>query len=346
MPKKSTKEENHMKMTILAIVTAGLAAGTAHAGTLDVIKERGEVRCGVSQGVLGFSVPDKNGVWSGFDVDFCRAIAAATLGNPDKVAYVPLSTKDRFTALQSGEVDLLSRQTTWTLSRDTDLGMSFVGINYYDGQAFMINKDVGVKSVKELSGASVCTETGTTTEQNMADYFSANKIEYQVIAFEKPDQTIQAFNTGRCDVYSTDASALYSQRLTLNDPERFVVLPEVISKEPLGPAVRQGDEQWFKIVRWTLFALVEAEEMGIGKENVASLLESGTIAQKRFLGIDNEAGKALGLDPKWAYQAVSAVGNYGEIFERHLGKGSPLKIDRGLNRLWNDGGLMYAPPAR
>ncbi|MCT7663247.1 amino acid ABC transporter substrate-binding protein [Shinella kummerowiae] len=336
-----------MRNAILAMAAATLAAGTAaQAGTLDVIKERGEVRCGVSQGVLGFSVPDKNGVWGGFDVDFCRAVAAAVIGNPDKVAYVPLSTKDRFTALQSGEVDLLSRQTTWTLSRDTDLGMSFVGVNYYDGQAFMVSKEVGVTSVKDISGASVCTETGTTTEQNMADYFSANKIEYQVIAFEKPDQTIQAFNTGRCDVYSTDASALYAQRLTLNDPDRFVVLPEVISKEPLGPAVRQGDEQWFKVVRWTLFALIEAEEMGITKDNVASLLESGTTAQKRFLGIDSEAGKAMSLDPKWAYNAVSAVGNYGEIFERHLGKDSPLKIDRGLNRLWSDGGLMYAPPAR
>ncbi|MDM8015701.1 MAG: amino acid ABC transporter substrate-binding protein [Rhizobium sp.] len=335
-----------MKTTILPLAAAAFAAGTAYAGTVDVIKERGEVRCGVSQGVLGFSGPDKKGVWGGFDVDFCRAVAAVTLGNPDKVAYVPLSTKDRFTALQSGEVDLLSRQTTWTLSRDTDLGMSFVGVNYYDGQAFMMNKEVGVKSVKELSGASVCTETGTTTEQNMADYFSANKMEYEVIAFEKPDQTIQAFNTGRCDVYSTDASALYAQRLTLNDPDRFVVLPEVISKEPLGPAVRQGDDQWFKIVRWTLFALIEAEEMGITKENAASLVESGTIAQKRFLGIESEAGKTLGLGSKWAYQAISAVGNYGEIFERHLGKDSLLKIDRGLNRLWNDGGLMYAPPAR
>lgn len=335
-----------MKTTILALAAAAFAAGTAYAGTFDAIKERGEVRCGVSQGVLGFSGPDKNGVWAGFDVDFCRAVAAVTLGNSDKVAYVPLSTKDRFTALQSGEVDLLSRQTTWTLSRDTDLGMSFVGVNYYDGQAFMVNKEVSVKSVKELSGASVCTETGTTTEQNMADYFSANKMEYEVIAFEKPDQTIQAFNTGRCDVYSTDASALYAQRLTLNDPDRFVVLPEVISKEPLGPAVRQGDDQWFKIVRWTLFALIEAEEMGITKENAASLAENGTVAQKRFLGIESDAGKTLGLDSKWAYQAISAVGNYGEIFERHLGKDSPLKIDRGLNRLWNEGGLMYAPPAR
>lgn len=224
--------------------------------------------------------------------------------------------------------------------------MSFVGVTYYDGQAFMVRDDIGVKSVKELSGASVCTETGTTTEQNMADYFSANKIEYKVIAFEKADQTIQAFNAGRCDVYSTDASALYSQRMTLNDPDRFVVLPEVISKEPLGPAVRQGDDQWFKVVRWTLFAMVEAEELGITLESAASLLESGTVAQKRFLGVDNEAGRALGLNPDWAYQVVSAVGNYGEIFERHLGQASALKIDRGLNKLWNAGGLIYAPPVR
>ncbi|PST18558.1 amino acid ABC transporter substrate-binding protein [Mesorhizobium plurifarium] len=336
-----------MKTAILGLFTAALLGGTVtQAATLDGVKERGELRCGVSQGVLGFSAPDEKGEWSGFDIDFCRAVAAATLGSADKVKYVPLSTKERFTALQSGEVDLLSRQTTWTLSRDADLGMSFVGVTYYDGQAFMVRSDIGVNSVKELSGASVCTETGTTTEQNMADYFSANKIEYQVIAFEKADQTIQAFNSGRCDVYSTDASALYSQRLTLNDPDRFIVLPEVISKEPLGPAVRQGDDQWFKVVRWTLFAMIEAEELGITRENAASLLETGNTAQKRFLGIDNEAGKALGLDPKWAYRTVAAVGNYGEVFERHLGRESALKIDRGLNKLWNDGGLIYAPPVR
>lgn len=336
-----------MKLRNLIMAVAMLATGTAaEAGTFDTVRERGKLRCGVSQGVLGFSAPDENGVWSGFDIDFCRAVAAATLGNPDKVAYVPLSTKDRFTALQSGEVDLLSRQTTWTRSRDTDLGISFAGISYYDGQAFMIDKDVGVESVKEISGASVCTETGTTTEQNMADYFSANDIEYQVIAFEKPDQTVQAFNTGRCDVYSSDASALYAQRLTLNNPDRFVVLPEVISKEPLGPAVRQGDEQWFKIVRWTLFALIEGEEMGVTRKNAASLIENGTASQKRFLGAGSGASKAMGLDPDWTYRVISAVGNYGEIFERHLGKESPLKIDRGLNRVWSDGGLMYAPPAR
>ncbi|WP_425306245.1 amino acid ABC transporter substrate-binding protein [Ciceribacter thiooxidans] len=334
-------------MRFLTLVATVVALGTgANAGTLDVVKQRGEVRCGVSQGVLGFSAPDEKGVWGGFDVDFCRAVAAATLGDADKVEYVQLSTKDRFAALQSGEVDLLSRQTTWTLSRDTDLGISFVGVNYYDGQAFMVRKDIGVTSVKEISGASVCTETGTTTEQNMADYFKANGIQYQVIAFDKPDQTVQAFNTGRCDVYSTDASALYAQRLSLSDPEGFIILPEVISKEPLGPAVRQGDDQWFKTVRWTLSAMIEAEELGITKENATSLLDEGSVTQKRFLNIGSEAGKALGLDPKWAYQVVSAVGNYGEVFDRHLGSQSALKIDRGLNRLWNDGGLLYAPPVR
>lgn len=337
-----------MKTGIYTLLTMAFLAGTSAAGasTLDTVKQRGEVRCGVSQGVLGFSSPNDKGEWSGFDIDFCRAVSAAVLGNPDKVKYVPLTTKERFTALQSGEVDLLSRQTTWTLSRDADLGISFVGVNYYDGQAFMVAKDLGVKSVKELSGATVCTETGTTTEQNMADYFSANKIEYKVVAFEKADQTIQAFDTGRCDVYSTDASALYSQRLVLKDPERLMVLPEVISKEPLGPAVRQSDDQWFKIVRWTLFSMIEAEEFGITKENAAATLEGGTTGQKRFLGIDSEAGKLLGLDPKWTYNVVSAVGNYGEVFERHLGKDSPLKIDRGLNKLWSHGGLIYAPPVR
>ncbi|MBB4065781.1 amino acid ABC transporter substrate-binding protein [Gellertiella hungarica] len=336
-----------MKTTLgMACMLALCATGTARAATLDIVKERGVLQCGVSQGVAGFSAPDDQGNWTGFDVDFCRAVAAAVLGDPQKVKFVPLSTKERFTALQSGEVDLLSRQTTWTLSRDVDMGMSFVGVTYYDGQAFMTRKDLGVKSARELDGASVCTETGTTTEQNMADYFGANGIKYSVITFERPDQTIQAFSTGRCDVYTTDASALYAQRLALTDPDNYVVLPEVISKEPLGPAVRQGDDQWFKIVRWTLFALIEAEEIGITKDSVASLMEKGTATQKRFLGVDGEAGKELGLDMKWAGQAVAAVGNYGEMFERNLGTSSALKIDRGLNNLWNKGGLIYSPPAR
>lgn len=335
-----------MKRLYFALAVTALAGTAAKAGTLEVARERGAIRCGVSQGVLGFSSPDETGAWSGFDVDFCRAVAAAALGDPEKVKYLPLSTKDRFTALQSGEVDLLSRQTTWTLSRDTTLGLSFAGISYYDGQAFMIPADLGVTSAKDLSGASVCTETGTTTEQNMADYFSANRITYNVIAFEKADQTVQAFGSGRCDVYSTDASALYAQRLTLPDPDRFAVLPEVISKEPLGPAVRQGDEEWFKVVRWTLFALIEAEELGITQENAAGLAQTGTVAQKRLLVGDGQASETFTLDPRWALHAISAAGNYGEIFERHLGKDSPLKIDRGLNRLWNDGGLLYAPPLR
>lgn len=330
----------------IAFAAAMAAAATAHAGTLDIVKKRGELNCGVSQGVAGFSAQDNQGNWSGFDVDFCRAVAAATLGDPAKVKFVPLSTKERFTALQSGEVDLLSRQTTWTLSRDVDLGISFVGVIYYDGQAFMARKDLNLKSVKELNGASVCTETGTTTEQNMADYFSANAIKYSVITFERPDQTIQAFSTGRCDVYTTDASALYAQRLALPDPDNYVVLPEVISKEPLGPAVRQGDDQWFKVVRWTLFALIDAEEQGITRDKVSALAESGTTSQRRFLGWENDAGKELGLDMKWTSQALAAVGNYGEIFERNLGTDSLLKIDRGLNNLWNHGGLVYSPPAR
>ena len=337
-----------MKLGVLALASAAFLAGTAaNAGMLDVIKERGELRCGVSQGVLGFSAPNEKGEWGGFDIDFCRAVAAAALGNADKVKYVPLSTKERFTALQSGEADLLSRQTTWTLSRDTDLGMSFVGVNYYDGQAFMVRNDLGVKSVKELSGASVCTETGTTTEQNMADYFGANNIQYKVVAFEKADQTIQAFNTARCDVYSTDASALYAQRLTLNDPDRFVVLPEVISKEPLGPAVRQGDDEWNDIVRWTLFAMIQAEEFGITGQNVDQVkAETKNPDIQRFLGVIEEKGKELGLPNDFAVQIVKQVGNYGESFARNLGPETPLKIERGLNALWKDGGLMYNPPFR
>ena len=337
-----------MRTAIYTALAALLLSGTAAsaATTLEIVKQRGTLQCGVSQGVAGFSAPDDQGNWTGFDVDFCRAVAAAVLGDPAKVKFVPLSTKERFTALQSGEVDLLSRQTTWTLSRDVDMGMSFVGVMYYDGQAFMTRKDLNVKSAKELEGASICTETGTTTEQNMADYFSANGVKYSVVTFERPDQTIQAFGTGRCDVYTTDASALYAQRLALPDPDKYVVLPDVISKEPLGPAVRQGDDQWFKIVRWTMFALTEAEEQGITKANVAEIAEKGNSTQKRFLGQDSEAGKELGLDMTWTAKAIAAVGNYGEIFERNLGASSPLKIERGLNNLWNKGGLLYAPPAR
>ncbi|SDP72022.1 amino acid ABC transporter substrate-binding protein [Phyllobacterium sp. OV277] len=338
-----------MKRTIilaLLLASAAFTATSAKADTLSVIKERGRVNCGVSQGVLGFSNADNTGKWTGFDVDFCHAVSAAVFGDPDKVNFIPLSTKDRFTALQSGEADLLSRQTTWTLSRDTSMGLKFVGTAYYDGQGFMVKKSLGVKSAKELSGASLCTETGTTTELNVADYFKANDIKYEIISFERPDETIVALNNGRCDVYTTDASALYAQRLTLSDPDGFMVLPEIISKEPLGPAVRQGDDRWFNIVRWTLFSLIEAEELGITKENIAKQMDSGNPSIKRFLGAEGDTGAPLGLDQRWIYNILSTTGNYGEMFDRNLGTGSPLKIARGINALWNAGGLMYAPPAR
>lgn len=338
-------------ITALLLGSAAMAAmaamaAPASADTLDIVKERGKVTCGVSQGVTGFSAPDDAGKWNGFDIDFCRAVAAAVLGDPEKVSYIPLSTKERFTALQSGTVDLLSRQTTWTLSRDASLGIHFVGTAYYDGQGFMIRKDLGVDSALKLDGATVCTEQGTTTEQNVADYFSAHKLKYEPVVIDSADGIIKAFDTGRCDVYTTDASALYAQRLKLSDPAAYTVLPEIISKEPLGPAVRQGDDKWFNIVRWTLFALVEAEELGIKKDNAEAGLTSANPAIKRFLGAEGDSGQQLGLDPRWTYNVVSTVGNYGEIFERNLGQSSELKIDRGINALWNAGGLMYAPPVR
>ncbi|WP_269932068.1 amino acid ABC transporter substrate-binding protein [Aminobacter sp. HY435] len=336
-----------MKHLISALLlgTAALA-NPANADTLDIVKQRGTVTCGVSQGVAGFSAPDDAGKWSGFDIDICRAVAAAVLGDADKVSYVPLSTKERFTAVQSGSVDLLSRQTTWTLSRDSSLGLRFVGTAYHDGQGFMIRKDLGVDSALKLDGATVCTEQGTTTEQNVADYFSANKLKYEPVVIDSADGIIKAFDGGRCDVYTTDASALYAQRLKLSDPAAYVVLPEIISKEPLGPAVRQGDDRWFSIVRWTLFALIEAEELGITRDNAEAGLTSANPAIKRFLGAEGDSGQQLGLDPRWAYNVVSKVGNYGEIFERNLGQSSELKIDRGINAQWNAGGLMYAPPVR
>jgi general L-amino acid transport system substrate-binding protein len=336
-----------MKLGIFAgLLFAGAALMTpARADTLDTVKEQGTVKCGVSQGVAGFSAPDDQGKWNCFDVDFCRAVSAAVFGNPDKVNYVPLSTKERFTALRSGAVDLLSRQTTWSLSRDAGMGIHFVGTAYYDGQGFMVRKALGVDSALKLSGASVCIEQGTTTEQNIADYFSANKMTFEPVVLDSADGILKAFDSGRCDVYTTDASALYAQRLKLTDPDAYTVLPEIISKEPLGPAVRQGDDKWFNVVRWTLFTLVEAEELGITKDNAKAGLESPSPKVRRFLGAEGDNGKQLGLNPRFAYDVVSAVGNYGEIFERNLGQSSALKIGRGLNALWSKGGLMYTPPA-
>jgi general L-amino acid transport system substrate-binding protein len=329
---------------------AGFAIFTAHLGnaaTLERVQSKGFLQCGVSQGLAGFSTPDKNNQWTGIDVDLCRAVAAAIFGDAQKVKYTPLSAKERFTALQSGEIDLLSRNTSWTLQRDTALGLAFVGVNYYDGQGFLIRKKATVASVQELGGATLCTQTGTTTELNIADYFRARGLKYSILVYEKNDEVVAAYEAGRCDVMSADQSGLYAARLKLKNPEDHVVLPELISKEPLGPAVRHGDDKWADVVRWSLYALFEAEELGITQEQVESLrqtTQSPTI--KRFLGVEGNLGKDLGLSNDWAFKIIKQVGNYGEIFDRNLGEKSPLKILRGQNALWNKGGLHYAIPFR
>ena len=327
-------------------LAAGLTAPAAHAQTLKTIKDRGLVSCGVSQGLPGFSAPDDKGNWTGIDVDLCRAVAAAVFNDPTKVKYVPLSAKDRFTALQSGEVDVLSRNTTWTISRDTSLGANFAGVNYYDGQGFMVKKSLKVNSALELNSASVCVQTGTTTELNLADYFKANNMKYEVIAFATDDETVKAYESGRCDVLTTDQSGLYANRLKLANPADHMVLPEIISKEPLGPMVRHGDDQWFDIVKWTLFAMVTAEELGITSKNVDEKTKSDNPELKRVLGTDGNMGEQLGVTKDWVVRIVKLVGNYGEVFDRNVGSGSPLGIARGLNALWNKGGLQYAPPIR
>jgi general L-amino acid transport system substrate-binding protein len=334
-----------LSTVIAGSLAAGLALGV-NAGTLGDVKERGSLSCGVSNGLAGFSQKDEKGKWSGMDVDVCRAVAAAVLGDAEKVSYKPLTAKERFTALQSGEVDVLSRNTTWTQTRDTSLGIKFVGTNYYDGQGFMVKKSLGVKSASELNGASICIQAGTTTELNLADYFGAKKMKYTAITFDTSDQTRNGFETGRCDVLTSDQSQLYALRIGLSKPEDAVVLSEVISKEPLGPAVRQGDDEWFNIVRWSLFALVEAEDMGVDSKSVDKLKAEGNPSQKRLLGSEGNSGESLGLPADWAFNIVKQVGNYAEVFERNVGKDSPLKIARGLNAQWNVGGIMYAPPVR
>jgi general L-amino acid transport system substrate-binding protein len=323
-----------------------VAAANAQTKVLDTVKQRGMLTCGVHIGLAGFGQPDDKGNWTGFDVEHCRAIAAAIFGDPTKVKFVPTTSKERFTALQSGEIDVLIRSTTWTTSRDSSLGLSFTGITYFDGQGFMVKKSLGVKSAKELAGAAVCVVTGTTTELNLADYFKANKMTYKPVVFEKLDEAIQAYQAGRCDVYTTDQSGLYSVRIQQAVPEDHVVLPEIISKEPLGPSVRQGDSQWFTVVKWVHFALLNAEELGITQANVAEMESSTNPEIKRFMGKDGDLGKGLGLDNDFAVKVVKAMGNYGEMFERNVGSGSRLKIERGLNKLWNNGGLQYAPPLR
>jgi general L-amino acid transport system substrate-binding protein len=332
--------------------TAGLAAlfmstGAMAGKDLDAIKARGSLVCGVTTGVAGFAAADSQGKWTGLDVDVCHAVAAVLFGDREKVKFVPTTAQQRFTALQSGEVDLLARNTTWTLTRDTALGFDFTGVNYYDGQGFMVSRKLGVKSARELNGATVCVAPGTTTELNLADYFRANRMTFKPVVIEKLEEVRAAFFSGRCDVYTTDASALYSTRVAnAANPDDYVVLPEIISKEPLGPLVRHGDNQFADIVRWTLFAQLEAEEYGITSKNVDDMLKSDNPGIKRILGVTPGMGKALGVDEKWVYAIVKQVGNYGEMFERNVGMGSPLKIARGQNALWTQGGLQYAPPIR
>lgn len=319
---------------------------TAYSGTLEDVKSAGFLKCGVSTGLAGFSAPNDQGQWEGLDVDVCRAVAAAVLGDASKVKYSPLNAKERFTALASGEVDMLSRNTTWTLTRDSSLGLNFAGVTYYDGQGFMVTKELGVNNASQLDGASVCIQAGTTTELNLADYFRTNKMQYTPITYETSDQTIKGFEAGRCDMLTSDQSQLYALRIQLKDPSSAMVLPEVISKEPLGPVVRQGDDVWFNIVKWSLFALVVAEEAGVTSANVDDMKNSNDPNVKRLLGTEGKGGDNLKLNADWGYQIIKQVGNYGEIFERNVGMGSPLKIARGLNQLWSKGGIQYAPPIR
>jgi general L-amino acid transport system substrate-binding protein len=336
--------------TFIAASALAVAAssGPAQAGAIfDAIKDKGFIQCGVSTGLAGFSNPDDAGDWSGLDVDVCRAIAAAVFGDAEAVRFTPLTSKERFTALQSGEVDVLSRNTTWTLNRDSALGLDFTGVTYYDGQGFMVPKSLGVKSALELDGASVCVQTGTTTELNLADYFRANNMSFTPVVFERPDEVRAAYEQGRCDAYTTDASGLYAQRTGLANPDEHIVLPEIISKEPLGPVVRHGDNAWGDVVRWSLYAMVEAEELGVSSQNVDDEKANSTNPNvRRLLGVEGDMGQSLGLPADFGYQIIKQVGNYGEIFERNVGMSTPLKIERGLNALWTDGGLQYAMPVR
>jgi len=327
--------------TVLTFVTQA-----ARAETLATIKSRGELICGTNGTLAGFGLPDPQGNWIGFDVDFCRAIAAAIFNDPTKVKFVPLTAKDRFTALQSGEIDVLSRNTTWTLSRDTSLGLDFAAITYYDGQGFMVRKALKVSSALELSDASVCVQQGTTSELNLADYFRSNHMGLKTVTFATGEEALKAFESSRCDSYTTDSSGLYGERQQLAEPSQYIVLPEIISKEPLSPAVRQGDAQWTDIVRWTHFVMLDAEELGVNKASVDEKLKSDDPETRRLLGVEGQYGEAFGLTNDWAYRIIKHVGNYGEIFERNVGQGSPLKIVRGLNALWTKGGLQYGPPIR
>ncbi len=337
-----------MKITkiVLAAGVASLVSTAAFAGTLEDVKARGVLRCVVSTGIAGFAYPDANGVWKGFDIDFCRATAAAVLGDSGKIKTVSSTGKTRFTLLNSGEGDVLWRNTTVTFSRDVGVKLRFHGINYYDGQGFMVNKNLGVKSATELDGASICIQTGTTTELNLADFFHANGMKYEAVPIETNDEARQNYVAGRCDVYTTDASGLASTRSTFTDPDNHVVLPEIISKEPLGPATRHGDDQWSDIITWVLNATVTAEEKGVTSANIDSMKSSKDPEILRLLGIEGNQGEELGLSKDWAYNIIKSVGNYGEIFERNIGVKTPIGLERGLNALWTNGGLQYSPPFR
>ena len=333
-----------VKISLAAIMACGIVA---NAGTLENTKKAGYLKCGVSTGLPGFAEVSANKQWKGLDVDMCKAVAAAVLGDASKVKIVPLTAKERFTALQSGEIDLLSRNTTWTQTRDTSLGLNFAGVNYYDGQGFLVPKDLGVNSAKELDGATVCITAGTTTELNLADYFKTNGMKYSPITYDTADQVTKGFEAGRCDLITSDASQLYALRTKMKNPSKYKVLPEIISKEPLGPLVRQGDDVWFNVVKWSLNAMITAEELGVTQANVdAKLKKCKNPEVKRMLGVDGKLGANLKLDAKWAYNIIKQVGNYGESFDRNVGMGSPLKIDRGVNALWSKGGLQYSPPFR
>lgn len=331
---------------VAAAAVLGFTATAAQADTLADVKAKGYIQCGVTGGVAGFSAPDSNNQWTGLEVDFCRAVAAAIFNDASKVRYTPLTSQERFTALSSGEIDILSRTTTWTMSRDTQLGIKFIGTMYYDGQGFMVRKADGIKSALDLSGAAICIESGTTTELNAADYFAANQMEFNSVVFVDQDEVVKAYEDGRCDVYTTDSSALAAERSKFSNPKDHIILPEIISKEPLGPVVRQGDDNWFNINRWTYFALLEAEELGVTQANVDEMLGSDNPKIKRLLGVEGDFGTPLGLTKDWAYQIIKLIGNYGESFDRNVGPDTPIGLERGLNALWTHGGLQYAAPIR
>lgn len=341
-------QNNNKFLLSLSVAALGMSvAASASAATLSDVKERGELRCGVNVGLSGFSSPDEDGTWQGLDVETCRGIAAAIFDDPSAASFTPLTAKERFTALQSGEIDVLTRNTTWTATRDNSLGLNFTATTFYDGQGFMVAKDLEIEGLEQFDGASMCIQSGTTHELNLADYFPSRGIDIQTVTFDTPDQTAQGFVSGRCDILTSDTSQLSALRLQMPDPDSVEILETLISKEPLGPVVRQGDDEWFDIVKWSIFAMVNAEELGVNSGNVEEMRADPPNPQvARLLGVDGDYGEQLGLDNTWAYQLISHVGNYGEVFARTVGEDSPMKISRGLNALWSEGGILYAPPIR